>query len=144
VDAFDADVLIYACVPSHELGRRVRTLFPIEAQDPPALSLAGVGSVLLIPEVLSMPLRSRAADELAGLASLLGRLSLLPVDTSTARLATALAASYGLGAVDAVHLATAVNASANRFVTNNVKDFPKSIVEIDITYPTDLADPEDP
>lgn len=28
MDAFDADVLIYAAVPDHPLGRRVRVLFP--------------------------------------------------------------------------------------------------------------------
>ncbi|MFN2486610.1 MAG: type II toxin-antitoxin system VapC family toxin [Acidimicrobiia bacterium] len=139
MDAFDADVLIYACVPSHELGRRIRALFPAGAHE-----LAGVGSVLLIPELLTKPLRNRMSDELNELGALLARLSLRPVDLSTARLATSLAASYGLNAIDAVHLACAVAASADRFVTNNVKDFPKSIVEIDITYPTDLADPEDP
>jgi hypothetical protein len=37
-----------------------------------------------------------------------------------------------------VHLATAVAAGADRFLTNNKSDFPKSIVEIDITYPEDL------
>ena len=48
------------------------------------------------------------------------------------------AASYGLRAADAVHLATAVGAGANRFLTNNKRDFPKSITEIDVTYPEDL------
>ena len=41
-----------------------------------------------------------------------------------------------------MHLATAVNAGASRFLTNNSKDFPKSIAEIDIVYPDDL--PDDP
>ena len=57
-----------------------------------------------------------------------------------ARAATVLAAAYRLRATDAVHLATAVNAGADRFITNNRKDFPRSITEIDITYPDDLAD----
>jgi len=62
------------------------------------------------------------------------------VDHSTAELAAALGASYRLRAADAVHLATAVDAGANRFVTNNPKDFAHSIAEIDITYPDDLPD----
>ena len=40
-----------------------------------------------------------------------------------------------------MHLATAVAAGADRFVTDNQADFPKSISEIDVTYPEDLPDP---
>jgi len=34
----------------------------------------------------------------------------------------------------------AVAAGADRFVTNNQRDFPVSIAEIQITYPADLPD----
>jgi len=37
-----------------------------------------------------------------------------------------------------VHLATAVNAGADRSITNNAKDVKHDIKEIDITYPNDL------
>ncbi len=142
MDAFDADVLIYAAVADHGLGRRVRALFPVDPVDPVAGSgVAGVGSVLLLPELLSKPLRERSSDELADLGALLGRLDLRPTDQATAELATALGASYRLRAADAVHLATAVGAGADRFLTNNRTDFPKSITEIDIRYPDDLPDP---
>lgn len=53
MDAFDADVLIYAAVPGHPLGQRVASLF----QSATPTTTAGVGSVLLLPEVLSRPLR---------------------------------------------------------------------------------------
>lgn len=135
MDGFDADVLVYAGVTGHPLGRRVRRL--LEAQE-----RAGVGSVLLIPELLSKPLREDSTEQIAGLTSLLGRLDLRPLDLSTAELAASLGASYRLRAADAVHLATAVMAGADRFLTNNSKDFPRTITEIDITYPADLADPE--
>jgi predicted nucleic acid-binding protein len=137
MDAFDADALIYAAVPGHELGRRVLALIPVEPIEdgaPPA----GVGSVLLIPELLTKPTRDGADEELAALAAILGRLDLRPVDAATAELAVALGASYGLRAADAVHLATAVAMGADRFITNNARDFPKAISEIDITYPADL------
>lgn len=139
MDAFDADVLIYAAVPGHPLGRRVRALFPDE---PPGKdgSLVGVGSLLLLPELLTKPTRDGAEQEVRALVALLGRLELLPVIEATAELAVALGASYRLGAADAIHLATAVGASADRFVTNNERDFPRSISEIDVTYPTDLPD----
>jgi predicted nucleic acid-binding protein len=75
------------------------------------------------------------------LGMLLSRITLLPADQVTAELATALGASYGLRATDAVHLATAVGAGADRFITNNRSDFPRSISEITITYPEDLSTP---
>ena len=136
MDAFDAAVLIYAAVADHQLGKRVRALFPV---DPVAATVAGIGSVLLLPELLTKPLRDEAVDELTELAALLGRLDLRPLDEATAELATALGASYQLRPADAVHLATAVNAGADRFITNNSKDFPKTITEVDVTYPADLA-----
>lgn len=140
MDAFDADVLIYAAVAEHTLGRRVRALFPA---DPVEVSgaVAGIGSVLLLAELLTRPLRDGATDELEELGALLSRLDLRAADEATAELATALGASYGLRAADAVHLATAVSAGADRFITNNASDFRKEITEIDITYPADLRDP---
>ncbi len=143
MDAFDADVLIYAAVPGHPLGRRVRALLPEEpvvATDVPA----GVGSMLLIPELLTKPTRTGADDEVAVLSGLLSRLELLPVDGATATLAVALGAAYGLRAADAVHLAAAVGVGADRFITNNERDFPKAIAEIDVTYPADLPEPVPP
>jgi predicted nucleic acid-binding protein len=140
MDAFDADVLIYAATADHPLGRRVRALFITGDTDDTVTSI-GCGSVLLLPELLSKPMRDEADDEVADLAALLSRLELLPVDQATAELATVLGATYRLRAADAVHLATAVAAGADRFVTNNVRDFPKSITELEITYPSELPDP---
>jgi predicted nucleic acid-binding protein len=136
MDAFDADVLIYAAVAGHPLGRRVRALFPVEPD-----AVAGVGSVLLMPEVLAKPMRDGSVAEVAALAGLLGRLELRSVDPVTAELATTLASGYRLRAADAVHLATAVVVGADRFITNNRRDFPASISEIDVTYPDDLDEP---
>jgi predicted nucleic acid-binding protein len=138
VDAFDADVLIYAAVADHPLGTPVRALFPTEPVEGTGI-VAGIGSVLLLPELLTKPLREGAVEELDELGALLARLDLRPVDEATAELATVLGAAYRLRAADAVHLATAVNAGADRFITNNAADFPKSISEIDITCPGDLA-----
>jgi predicted nucleic acid-binding protein len=136
MDAFDADVLIYAAVPGHPLGRRVAALFQ------PAASgvTAGVGSLLLLPQVLGKPLRDGAADEVRILAGLLARLDLRPLDRATAELATALASRYRLRAADATHLATAVGIGADRFITNNQRDFPAAITEIQITYPDRLPE----
>lgn len=130
--AFDADAIIYAAATDHPLGARVRPL--IERTD-----VAAIGSVLLLPEVLAKPMRADASSaEVAALIGILSRLELLPLDAAAARLAVALAARHRLRAADAAHLATAVAAGAERFVTNNRKDFPRSITEINVVYPSDL------
>lgn len=137
MDALDAGVLIYAAVPGHPLGQRVCALFPVE---PTATTgaVAGIGSVLLIPELLTKPMREGAESEVEALSVLLGRLDLRPVDETIAELAAVLGAAHRLRVADAVHLATAVAAGADRFITNNSSDFPKAITEVAITYPDEL------
>jgi predicted nucleic acid-binding protein len=135
MDAFDTDALIYAAVPGHPLGRRVAALF----RSASSVTTVGVGSVLLLPEILSKPLRDGATDEVRLLAGLLARLDLRPVDRATAELATALSSRYRLKAADAIHLATAVGVGADRFITNNHRDFPATITEVHVTYPADLT-----
>lgn len=137
MDAFDADVLIYAAIPDHPLGRRVAALFSTEGHN---RTPDGYGSYLLVPEVLSKPMRDGSVQEIRYLTGLLSRLDLRPLDGATARLAAGLSASYKLKAADATHLATAVASGAERFLTNNTKDFPRTITEIEITYPSELDD----
>jgi predicted nucleic acid-binding protein len=137
MDAFDADVLIYAAFRVHPLGSRVAALFPPSPLEESAPTV-GIGSVLLVPELLTKPLRDEAEEEIAALSWLLARLDLRPVDVSTADLAAVLGAKHGLRAADAVHLATAVQAGADRFITNNRKDFVKAIGEVEVVYPDDL------
>ncbi|GAB3394297.1 hypothetical protein GCM10027568_24680 [Humibacter soli] len=59
-------------------------------------------------------------------------------DKATARLAPVLSVSYRLRAADSAHLATAIAAGSERFLTDNRKDFPRTITEIEIVYPDDL------
>ena len=133
MDAFDADALIYAAIPGHPLGSRVAALFPVKT--PGKSPRRGVGSMLLLPEVMSKPLRDGDATAVRALGRLLTKLDLRPVDRAIAELATVLAARYGLRAADATHLATGVSLGAERFITNNRRDFPETIKEIDVTYP---------
>ena len=139
MDAFDADVLIYAAIPGHPIGRKVAALFAV----PPARESrpqVGVGSALLLPEVLAKPLRDGEADAVKALSALLASLDLRPVDRATARLATILAARYSLRPADAIHLSTAVSMGADRFITNNRRHFSGSIREIAVTFPDDLPE----
>lgn len=132
MDAYDSDVLIYAATADHPLG------IPVRAHLDRA---RGVGSTLLLPELLAEPTRLGRAREVDELILLLSRLDLHPCDEATARVSVGLAAAYGLRAADAVHLATAVSVGAARFITNNRKDFTDRIREIDITHPEDLPPP---
>jgi predicted nucleic acid-binding protein len=136
--AFDADVLIYAANHTHPLGARVRRLFAAAAEGAPAGESVGIGSVLLLPELYSKPMRTGNERELAALHDLVTRLDLQPLDSGTALLAAALGATHGLRSADAVHLATAVRSGAEYFLTNNQRDFPRTISEIDVLYPDDL------
>jgi predicted nucleic acid-binding protein len=132
VDAFDSDVLIYAAIDGHPLGERIRGL--IVGSE----TTSRVGSSLLVPELLIKPLRDGRARELQDLVNVLAQLTLLDIDQRAAELSVDLGARYGLNAADALHLATGVLAGADRFVTNNRRDFKKEINEIDIVYPDEL------
>lgn len=130
--AYDADVLIYAAVAEHPLGTPVARLLREQG---------GIGSVLLMPEILIKPMRAdEESAEVDDLIGLLGGLRLLPLDHTVAELSVVLGAKYGLRAADAAHLATAVAGGADRFLTNNRKDFSPDIQEIDIVYPDMLDD----
>ena len=135
MDAFDSDVIIYAAIIGHPLGRRVRRLFE-QASD----QHVGVGSVVLLPEVLAKPFRDGTTNEVIELAKLLTRLDLRPADAVIGEMAASLAAAHRLRAADALHLATAVITGADRFITNNRKDFGPSITEIEVVYPDALDD----
>lgn len=130
MDSFDADVLIYAAVDPDGRGAPIRALFDGVARGP-----VGLGSVLLLPELLSKPARLGRTDELNALRALLSRLLLLPTTQEVAALAAGLGATYGMKAVDATHLATAITGGADRFVTNNRRDFDARIEEIEIAFP---------
>ena len=132
VTAFDADVLIYAVSPTSPYGMRIRQFF----EDPHTVP---VGSVLLLPEVLAKPRRRDSfSREVAELESLLSRISLLPLDRAAGQIALEFATRYRLRGADATHLATAVIAGADQFLTTNRKDFPQTIAEITVVYPEDL------
>ena len=132
-DAFDADCLIYAAAPGHPLGIKVAALFDHEPDRD------RIGSTVLIPELLTKPIREQRTDEIRQLGFYLSRLDLRPVDRAVASLAATFGARYRLRAADAIHLATAVHHGADRFITNNRRDFDgDQLTEIDVIYPADL------
>jgi predicted nucleic acid-binding protein len=126
-DAFDSDVLIYL-VDQNLFAPAIRH----------ALETAErlIGSVILLPEVLSKPLRRGDHAEYADLTDVLARFDLKDADLEIAKASAALAAKYGLRAADSIHLATAVVWGAERFHTNNRKDFGPHITEVEVVWPT--------
>ena len=125
-DAFDSDVLIYAAngLPG---GATIAAL--VQSQEEP------IGSVVLLPETLSKPIRREDDVEELALIKLLNHFELKVVDQEIADSATTLGAKYGLRAADAIHLATAVVWGADRFHTNNRKDFGPHITEVEVVWP---------
>lgn len=126
-DAFDSDVLIHLVNDTAEAAS-------VRAAVAHAESV--IGSVVLLPETLSKPLRLGNAQEYHDLVELLSRFSLKPVDVDVADASISLAAKYGLRAADAIHLATAVVWGAERFHTNNRKDFGPHITEVEVAWPS--------
>ncbi|MGH2950796.1 MAG: type II toxin-antitoxin system VapC family toxin [Solirubrobacterales bacterium] len=130
--SFDADALIYAAAPQHQLGKPVWEVLRAHPHEV-------FGSTLLIPEVLIKPARLDNEDEYDTLVAVLARLELIALDDAVAALAVELGAAHGLKPADAVHLASAVWIGADVFVTNNRRDFkPDRIAEIEVRAPDRL------
>ena len=129
MDAFDADVLIYTA-RKDEIGIAARLVL-----DAAALR---IGSVMLLPEVLSKSIRLGGGSEYAKLDSLLATIDLKPVDLEIAEAATVFGAKYRLKAADATDVATAVVWGAERFHTNNRKNFGPHVTEVEVVHPEPL------
>lgn len=125
-DAYDADVLITAVNPG-----------PTSAVCRAAIAGSNdrIGSVVLVPEVMTKPVRLRDDRELGALTDLLATFDLKVVDEEVADASVTLGAKYRLKTPDAIHLATAVVWGAERFYTNNSKDFGPHITEVEIVIP---------
>ena len=132
--AFDADVLIYAGLTTNEYGPALRALL-----EHPNLEGQRYGSCLLLPELLSKPMRLAWHTEVAALTEILLTLELIALDEAVAALAAQMGAAYALKAPDAIHLASAVAIGADAFITNNTKDFqPAAILELRVVAPKAL------
>ena len=133
--AFDADVLIYAAQTIHAYGPDIRALL-----ENPNLDGSRSGSLLLLPELLSKPMRMGWQAELDALTDILATLELTPVDAPVAALAAQFGAVYKLKAPDATHLASAVSVGADTFITSNSRDFdPALILEVRVVFADDLG-----
>ncbi|MDD9348084.1 PIN domain-containing protein [Mumia sp.] len=127
--AFDAGVVICAAVADQ---RGAILLDAIDTSSSPDVPV-GIGSTLLVTEALTVADDRR--DERLRMIAILGRLALLPVTQDVAVVAAALKLRHRLKTPDALHLATAITAGADQFVTINRRDFGSRITEIDIVHP---------
>lgn len=129
MDAFDADVVIFAAKRDSrgEVANRLVS----------AAAASGdvIGSVVLVSEVFAAPMGVIDETELERLISIIAALDLKDVNYEVADLAGTLRTKYRLKTPDALHLATAVLWGADRFHTNNRKDFGQHFDEIEIVFP---------
>lgn len=86
-------------------------------------------------EVLMKPMRAGASLELSALSVHLAQIDLKPVDDDIIDVALGFSVKYSLRLVDSIHLATAVLWGADRFHTNNRKDFGPQVTEVEIVHP---------
>jgi predicted nucleic acid-binding protein len=129
VDAFDSDVLIYVARFDPLGDEAARLINATEAKG------TCIGSVVLLSEVFGLSASRFELVEHQQLIEILSALDLKDVDYETAGLAAEMRAKYRLMTPDAIHLATAVLWGAERFHTNNSKDFGQHIDEIEIVLP---------
>ncbi|MFT4299595.1 MAG: PIN domain-containing protein [Aeromicrobium sp.] len=127
MDAFDADVLIYASKEDRRGDLLVEALRSSMPQ-----SSGAIGSVLLVTETQVPGVGEPYGPRLH---RLLGRMRLLPVTREIAQVAATVRGCYRLKTPDAIHLATAIVAGADRFVTGNKRDFGPRIREMEIVIP---------
>ena len=127
MDAFDSDVLIYLAKKDAR-GSEVARLIDESVGE-------CIGSVVLLSEVFGLPADRVNTEEKQRLIEIMGALDLKDVDHETAMLAGVMRARYRLDTPDALHLATAVLWGADRFHTNNSKDFGQPFDEIEIVFP---------
>lgn len=86
--------------------------------------LEAVCSVLVVTELLTLPLRAGRPDLADSYRAILTRfpnLELAPLDVETALQAASLRAAHHLRTPDALHLATAVRADVDAFVTADAR-----------------------
>lgn len=123
MDAFDSDIVIFASKEDPRGGLLT------QATQSRLHGAVGFGSIVLLTETLVPdPVDSR-------LVAILARLELIVVNEQIATLAADLRRTYRLKTPDALHLASAIAAGADRFVTGNHRDFTERIREIDIVHP---------
>ena len=85
-------------------------------------SIAAVSSVITLPEVLPQPIRAgnvRLEQEYRDILLHSGNFFLLPVTVQIANIAADLRARYNLRTPDALHVATAIEAGCDGFLTND-------------------------
>jgi predicted nucleic acid-binding protein len=127
--ALDSNVLIYLLEGSAELGDKCAALL-----DAMALGEGeGVMATIAVAEICGMPAKvgnlalvDRYADELGSL----DNVAVVPLSASVAVDAAVIRGGSGLSLMDAVHLATARDAGATAFVTNDRRIKPSSNLEV--------------
>lgn len=101
-----------------------------------------VVSAVALAEMLVPPFRQRdhgRASELASAVVEYPNINILPVDVEVAAEAARLRGEFGLGTLDAIHVATAVVAGAGAFLTND-RELVRDGIDVPVLVLDDLVD----
>ncbi len=126
--ALDANLFIYLLEGNKEFGQMAADVF-LEIE---STGVAAMASELVYFEVLSS---SKLSDELAAIAESKIRALEIPMYPSTTKsllLAAKLRRESGLGPLDAIHVAVAIERGAKCFITNDIKLAKKTLSSIKI------------
>ncbi len=137
--ALDTAPIIYYLEANPEFGPIIRPVLDAVIGG----EIQAVVSSLIVTELLVHPLRENNTELLARYEELLEgtpSLTVLDLTTTIAKTAAVLRAAYNLKTPDAIHLATALEAGVEVFITNDAAL--KRVLEVKVLTVQDLMDGE--
>lgn len=134
--ALDSNIFIYMLEGNKEFGELARDLFVAIEQT----NLDAIASELVFMEVLASPnLTTAEAGMVKGKIEELGA-SFKPVSRQVLAEAAKLRRQFKCGALDSIHIASAIEARCTQFITNDLNLLKKHIPEIQIIPLTDTKE----
>jgi predicted nucleic acid-binding protein len=132
---WDSNLFIYLHEGHPEFGPRVRRLY----EDMIARNDALCTSVFTVGEVLTLPIRLKDETAINAIreSMLSGEVELLPFTLAMAQRYAQIRARCSIKPADALHLATAIEAKVNLFVTNDHKFRQLRLPEMPLTIGLD-------
>ncbi|MBI2009911.1 MAG: type II toxin-antitoxin system VapC family toxin [Candidatus Chisholmbacteria bacterium] len=117
VVGIDTNIFIYQFSKHPKFFTNAKELFLLLTKS----RLKGVTSVITLTELLTLPTSPKKLADIESALFSTPNVTVLDVDRHIASVAAKIRRSYGYRSPDAIQLATALTAKANRFITNDKK-----------------------